>query len=197
MFLSFWMSACAAPILNAEDSPKSSEKVSTLQPQTEGDNLLKAYGCPQRFEDIALCAQIFWFDDQGKSVEGPIYWQKYREHAMSAKILFWSSKDGWPVDPRVEFSDAKIIKVKLFMPSMGHGTMGYFPSVEEIKGRVGQFSVKNIRFIMACDEEDPWDFRIQLKTAHHDDDFDASDEPSKEPNVWKQKILKFTSIEKR
>lgn len=192
------LSSCGAPIANAEE-PASSNPALDPKPQAslQGENLLKAYGCPNQFADIPLCAQIFWFDDQGKAANGPINWQRYPQPAMSAKLFFWSSKDGWPIDPRLEFPEAKVLKIKLYMPTMCHGTMGAFPVVEEIKGRIGQFQVTNLRFVMPSSERDPWHFRIQLKSEHEDSDFDNADEPSKEPHVWKQKIIQFTSVERR
>lgn len=198
LFLGFALSACGAPILNAQETATNAAPSSSLSSESSGENLLKAYGCPNKFSDIDLCVRIEWFDDQGKPTSGPMYWPKYKEHAMSAKLSFWSSKDGWPVDPRKEFPDAKIqfINLKLFMPHMGHGTMGYNPVTKEIEKRVGQFNVSNIHFVMSCSESNPWDVRIQLKTEHEDEDFDSSEPVEHEPHVWKQSVLQYTSIQR-
>jgi len=200
------LSSCASPIVNAQESRKSNPVDSSKAVKTEGENLLKAYGCPNKFSDLDLCVQVLWFDAQQKPATGPIYYEDFDRISTSAQLRFWSSVDGWPVDPLVEFSAAakkdlqkvdgslQSIQVKPFMASMKHGTMGYFPVVSKVENRVGQYNVNNLRFIMAATNRHAWDVRIQLKFAHDEKkDFDTPEDPG----VWKQLILKFNKIESR
>ncbi len=68
LLMMLFLSSCGAPIVNAEEPPSTgSTQDAKAQTSFQGENLLKAYGCPNQFDDIPLCAQIFWFDDAGKA----------------------------------------------------------------------------------------------------------------------------------
>lgn len=188
------LSACGSPLVNeAKPEPLQNQNESA---SVSGDqNLLASRGCPVRFKKIPLCAEIEWFDDLGRRATGPIYWENYFEHAMSARLSFWSTADGWPIDPRQEFSEVKDVQVKLYMPTHGHGSD--LPLVKEVKGRVGQFEISEIRFIMgggSVSKDDPWQVRIQLKTQI---DSEVDPHEAQDNHLWHQEILEFYRTEDR
>lgn len=200
------MTSCASPIVNAQDKRSGAAVEKANAQEVEGENMIKAYGCPNKFPDLNLCVQVIWLDGQRRVALGPIYYENYEKISTAAHLRFWSSEDGWPVDPLEEFSVAakkdlqktegslQSIQVKPYMPTMKHGTMGYYPVVTKVSNRVGQYNVNNIRFIMGASNRHAWDFRIQLKYAHDEKmDFDTPEDAG----VWKQVILKFHSIESR
>lgn len=192
MGLCFSMVACGSPLAN-------SKQEDALSDPSEDRNVVSKdlfSGCPITFKDLPLCADIRWFDDFGKAVQGPIYWEeKFWDAEMSAIIRFWHREEAWPIDPIVEFPEVKTVMVKLFMPTHGHGSD--LPIVETLPNRVGQFRVSGIKFIMACDEENPWEVRLQLKTSSKTENENEDAHDPLDVNIFAQSILEFKSVERR
>lgn len=191
---SLFVSGCGSPLTHRADSKNTSlvDSRRASPSSTQGLNLLQSRGCPIRFSEVDICADLEWFDDERRPVEGPLFWRDFWNHSMSAKLLFWSAKDGWPIDPRSELVGVKRVAVKLYMPTHGHGSD--LPIVSEVSNRVGQFYIEKIRFVMMADAENPWEVRVQLKTS---DVLDLDPHEPEDINVLSQQKLNFTRVEAR
>jgi len=189
--IAFLCIQCGSPLINA--APENEADLEKLVVE-KGEHLLASDGCPIRFPGVPLCAKMEWFDSEGRLVESPIYYASNRRARISAKVYFWSAIDGWPVDPLKEFPEAKKIRIKLFMPTHGHGSDA-FSDAQAIKSRVGQYNFKDIRFIMDCDDENPWELRLQLNRIEEIEDDDPHDPEDRD--LFHQAVLKISQLERR
>jgi hypothetical protein len=188
-----FLSACGSPLVSRLDPSSTELEVERPQTALDGKGLSLAYGCPLYFENLQLCAQIFWFDNQGLEVSGPIYWEMFPAPTMTAEIWFWDKEEGWPIDPVWQVDGVQDVQLKLYMPTHGHGSD--WPELERVEEFLGRYRVKGIDFIMLCDEKNPWEVRLQLRSKV----FDPNEDPHtfEDQNILSQAKLLFGSIERR
>jgi len=109
--------------------------------------------CELTFEKLKLCGQIKWITPP-KRVEMPT--EKDRAEA----VLSFENKDHTPLTGEFPYE----VHVKLFMPSMGHGSLPtqVTPEVGEGgKSLPGVYRVKDLYFSMPGD----WEIQVDLRKA--------------------------------
>ena len=133
-------SACGkSPLLNhANAADTAASGLTTPAPAT----------CPLSFPRAGLCASLSW--SSGPNAE-----------AMNSFVLrFWSASSATANGP---FSNpAKSVFVKLWMPSMGHGSSPVTVTHKQDATHTnltGQFEATNVYFVMPG----AWDIHIQLR----------------------------------
>lgn len=156
----FVLSACGeSPLLHHETAKNAAEAETKnfnekSNPGTGGDD------CPLSFSHVGLCASLEWVqlaDLRGNATADATGTDQEREFILR----FWekgkgNSQTGPYVDP------SQKVSVKLWMPSMGHGSapvkIDHHKSASR-QDEIGVFDVTQVVFIMSGN----WEIRIQLK----------------------------------
>lgn len=194
------LSACESPIFNE----KSVRHFETLGPsverpfdQTEEDSeertpesIFDRRGCALKFPDRDLCVHISWFDNEGLPVPRPIYYRDFFNQSMTAHLYFWTTNSINFVNPLELYKDFSSIGVKLWMPTMGHGS---YVTETLWQPEHQRFLVTDLSFIMGASRAEPWDVKIQLKTADEDDDYLWVEDP----HLVSEVILSFDEVDRR
>lgn len=136
----------------SENSADSRESVppSTVEPANDRVTT----HCRLQFSRVGLCAEVVWEKGFGIPNQPPI-----DESTESVFVLKFYNSQGQPQDLReLRFT----LAVRLFMPSMGHGSSPV--KLEAIRGPngemvPGQFRVSSVYFIMPGD----WEIQFKLK----------------------------------
>ena len=117
----------------------------------EAQAAVGATACPIEFKKAALCAELVW-TVAPKKTEMPTE----KDKAEFTLRVFQKAKKGTTLKP------GDTLTAKLFMPSMGHGSMP--TQVEEMRDEqgnvmLGSFRVKDVYFSMPG----KWEIRLDLK----------------------------------
>lgn len=164
---SLFLSACDAPIYHRSESiskPKPSAKATASTQANQSSSL----ACPYTLPNTSICFSLEWFDRENKKVSGPLYYKDMWTHAMSVQLSFWSEKDGKALDPLESVEGAKYLAIKMWMPTHGHGSM--VPQCRPLE-KLGSYLCEKIHFIMHADKENPWSFKVQVKSGNDEIDY--------------------------
>jgi hypothetical protein len=135
----FALLACNSPLL--EHAQARDPGPTMARSQQRGD-------CPLAFPEHGMCAELTW--DQTPTDQDP----------ASFSLRFWTSQEGTAQGPYASPSDT--VYVKLWMPSMGHGSAPII--LVQAKDNVGQvisgvYLGSYVNFVMPG----MWQVKIQLK----------------------------------
>lgn len=116
--------------------------------QTENVNLDNPKGCAFFFQKNKLCASLTWVDMPTQEKKGEFI------------LRFWNSETGTEAGPYI--NPTQTVFVKLFMPSMGHGSSPV--TIQGAKDQAGQpivgtYRVSDVYFVMPGE----WEIWVQLK----------------------------------
>ncbi len=104
--------------------------------------------CPLSFSQTRLCAQLNWVKQPSGDETGDF------------ELRFWSLDGGTATGPFVD--PALTVSVKLWMPSMGHGSSPVKVSRlldQHGQPRAGEFTATGVYFVMPG----AWEIHVQLK----------------------------------
>lgn len=163
--------SCGSPLTNQKDSDDQKASASTDFPVTDCP---KSF--PYSFVTEGLCVRIEWFDFEGTSIDLPVYYQDYNllwKRPVHAKIYFMDKFTLKPAEP-TESNDIDVFAVKLWMPTHGHGSQK--PSVKKVEGRLGEYLVEELYFIMKSDSENPWQVKLLLKTQDSEEAYNEAED---------------------
>ena len=130
--------ACNSPILDHKAAPPVSTPLQVKD----------TTGCALEFKKIDLCVSLTWEHKPSGDEKGEF------------TLHFWKKSEGTEHGPYV--TPSLKVAVKLFMPSMGHGSSPVKIAAKTDAGGTaipGVFSVTEVFFVM----EGKWQIQIQLK----------------------------------
>ncbi len=128
-----------SPLLNhAQANGGSPDTGRTLEPRNDQQRAQ----CPLLFPNAGLCASISWDKQPGS------------EEATSFTLRYWNRESGTFNGPYAD--PASTVGVKLWMPTMGHGSS---PVTIAHDADSGVFKVTNVYFVMPGE----WEVHVQLK----------------------------------
>lgn len=151
LVLATFSMSCQSPILNhanAQPSPSPSASTSPTAEKTTDEQEPLVKECHLSFPQSGLCASLTW--DKNAT----------EEEAGEITLRFWNAKEGTVNGPYV--SPTNLVAVKLWMPSMGHGSSPVRVNpVKDASGAEipGIFKATDVFFMMGGD----WEIWIQLK----------------------------------
>jgi hypothetical protein len=150
--VNFSLAACGwSPILNHTDPVRTlqapNQSAITVPGESDG-----GLDCDFYFKTQNLCASLDWIKTPSS------------DEAGSFKLYFWDKNQGTAQQPVFLNPDGQVL-VKLFMPSMGHGSSPV--SVTQAQTASGDpfegvFDVKNVFFVMPG----AWEIRILFKATN-------------------------------
>jgi hypothetical protein len=106
--------------------------------------------CPLEFVNSGLCAALVWIQVPNEDEKGKF------------NLRFWKKEE-----PQVHVTPENRMVVKLWMPSMGHGSSPVVVTQDkDVDGNLiaGEYTVSEVYFVMGGE----WEIKIQLKdSAQH------------------------------
>ncbi|MBS1984525.1 MAG: FixH family protein [Bdellovibrionales bacterium] len=138
------VSACgASPLLHHTNAAATENSVKNEAP-AEHVQSHPASDCEFRFPSAGVCASMQWIQRPTEDTEG------------SFTLKFWDERTGSDAGPYAH--PGHDVAVKLFMPSMGHGSS---PVTVTSTDQVGVYLATRVFFTMGG----YWEIKVQLKDA--------------------------------
>ena len=142
---SFSFLSAALPLTAACQSPlfahvNAADRSSLIERETQG--------CALRFQKAGLCASLEWITPPTSETEG------------EARLRFWNPQQANENGPFT--NPGPSVFVKLWMPSMGHGSSPVTTAPEKDASNAaipGLFRATRVYFVMPGD----WDFIVQIR----------------------------------
>lgn len=144
--LGLLMAGCLeSPLFNHADAAVT--PIASLSP-TNAHGDVAAQDCPLSFDKAGLCASLTWEKMATDEEKGEF------------TLRFWKKNEATEAGPYVVVPGK--LAVKLFMPSMGHGSspVTITPKLDQTGAAVpGVYSITDVYFIMGG----PWEIWVQFK----------------------------------